>query len=412
MSSTCIRRDLSVRRRGVFGVAGLMLALVVPAVPGSLAQEPGTAGADLAARLPATIDGGPVTVAYSQDLEAWLDAVFPGQSHPEVEALATALAAQGLSFADVATVSADFGPDGFGVIQGFGIPGGDAAGLLDAFVDTYLIGMGEMERTEREIGDHPVTFLSEGPLEAADYPFAVLPDTDVLWILNAEMTQILDALEALLAVAAGTAPGNTTTAPPTPAEIGPAGWTGTMSGTLKWTKGAYVGEAKATFRGTLERLKAEDSGYCLREGPCLAYVPMGEVEWLWESKAPGPPSCDVRKTGVAPTGDVVTPRDQMLIMEPAGADHLVYWGSGTVFLPPQDCVGWESDRSPSSFFEIPEPNEDDTYADVSGEARPGCHPLDWRIEVDAEELKGTCWGYDERGYEERYDWDLTAVDPE
>ena len=96
---------------------------------------------------------------------------------------------QGRSLADVATVTAYFGPDQSGVIQGFGIPEGDAADVQDALVDVYLIGIGEMERTERDVGDHSVTFLSEGPLETAEHPFAVLPDAGVLWILNAEMTQ-------------------------------------------------------------------------------------------------------------------------------------------------------------------------------------------------------------------------------
>ena len=30
----------------------------------------------------------------------------------------------------------------------------------------------------------------------------------------------------------------------------------------------------------------------------------------------------------------------------------------------------------------------------------------------ATELKGSCWRYDESGYEERFDWDLAAVEPE
>src|SRR5690606_21256990 len=129
-------------------------------------------------------------------------------------------------------------------------PGGDAASLQDAFSAAYLIGMGDLERTERPVGDRSVTFLSEGPLDAASYSFAVLPDAGVLWIVTAETSRIIDALEALLAVAAGTAPGNTGTAPtPTP-RIGPATWFGTMRGTVTWDKGAYVGEATAEFRGT------------------------------------------------------------------------------------------------------------------------------------------------------------------
>ncbi len=123
--------------------------------------------------------------------------MYPGESHPEIEALEAALAAQGVTFADVATVTAYFGPDGQGGrSRDSASPVGMRPSLQDAIVAAYLIGLGELERTERDVGDHSVTFLSEGPLDAAAYPFAVLPDAGVLWILTAEMTQILDALEA------------------------------------------------------------------------------------------------------------------------------------------------------------------------------------------------------------------------
>ena len=58
------------------------------------------------------------------------------------------------------------------------------------------------------------------------------------------------------------------------------------------------------------------------------------------------------------------------------------------------------------------PSEDDPFADEVPTLRPRCSGLTWRIELDATELKGTCWRYNERGYEERFDWDLKAVDPQ
>ena len=347
--------------RNIDRVAWLTLALIMLAPVGALAQSPDTGGPPLEARLPATVGGAPVKVTYSQDLQAWLDEVYAGQSHPEIDALEAALAAQGLSFADVAIVSADFGPDGLGVIQGFGIPGGDPAGLQDAIVDAYFLGMGEMERTERDVGDHSVTFLSEGPLDAADYPFAVLPDTGVLWIVAAELSQILDALAAILAVAAGTATGNTTTAPTPEPAIGPAEWSGTMRGTTTWDKGKYQGTATATFTGSWILPELSTTHYC--DSDCVAYIPAGTVDWRWESAAPGPPSCSINVSGSVPAGDTIVPQDQMLYLARSEADHLSYWESGTVFLPPQDCVGWESSTSPDSFFEISMPSQGDPFAD-------------------------------------------------
>jgi hypothetical protein len=393
------------------GLAWSVIALVALGPVSALAQGTPPPDATLASRVPATIAGSPVELAFSEDLGAWLETLYPGGSHPEIEALAAVLAANGLSLADIPTVTASFGADQGGQIQGFGIPLVEDAGpVRDALLALYLTGFGEMERTERQVGDRAVTFLSEGPLEAEAYPFAVLPDTGVLWILNAEMAPIMEALEALVAVAAGTAPGHTGAPPPPPIEIGPATWVGTMRGTTTWTKGAYVGETTATFRGTWERLEQEGVSYCL-DGPCAAYLPMGEVEWTFESVAPGPPACRNRQTGSVSTGDVVIPQDQMLFLAPAGADHLGYRGTGAIQVPPQDCAGWENIRSPGLFFDIPEPEPDHDYADVSTVARPGCASVDWRIEADATRITGTCWRYDESGYEQRFEWDLRDADP-
>jgi hypothetical protein len=398
-------------RRSVIGLAWSVMALVSLVRAATVAQGTLASDATLATRLPATVAGDPVELAFSEDLGTWLDTLYPSESHPEIEALAAALAADGVPLADVPTVTAFFGPDQGGQIQGFGVPVVEDVGpLQDAMLAAYLIGFGEMQRTERQVGDRAVTFLSEGPLDAEAYPFAVLPDAGVLWILNAEMAQLIDALEALLAVAAGTAPGHTGEAPPAPARIGPATWFGTMRETLTWTKGAYVGATSATFRGTWERIEREDISYCL-EGPCSAYLAMGEIEWTFESAAPGPPACRNRQTGSVSTGDVVIPQDQMLFLEPAGADHVRYWGMGTIRVPPQDCAGWEGISAPGAFFDIPAPEPEDDFADVSNDARPGCAEYDWRIEADAPELTGTCWRYDEPGYEQRFEWSLEDADP-
>jgi hypothetical protein len=364
----------------------------------------------LTSRLPAAIGGSPVEIVAMEDLGSWIDAVFAGESHPEIEALQAALGSAGLSLTDLPVVSAYFG-DQAGLIQGFQIPGGDASSFEDALTAVYLIGLGDIERTDQEVAGHSVTFLSEGPLDSAEFSYAVLPDSDVLWILNAETARIIEAIEAVLAVAAGQAPGNTGAAPPSPAELGPATWFGTMRQSLTWDKGAYVGGTTAEFRGTWERVEDEGMSYC-PDGPCAAYLPMGEVAWTFESAAPGPPSCRVREEGSVFAGDVVIPQDQMLYLAPAGTEHLRYWGSGTLFLPQQDCPGWEGIRSPSAFFDIPMADEEDPFADVSDEARPLCGEFDWRIERDAAQLQGTCWRYDERGYEQRFDWDLRRVDPQ
>jgi hypothetical protein len=388
-------------------VLWLVASTAVTVAQGSPAPSPG-----LTARLPATIDGAPVEIVVSEDLQAFVDTVFAGESHPEIDALEAALAAQGLSLTDVDAVTAYFGADQGGQVQGFAIPGGDAASVGDELVATYLIGLGELEPTQREVGDRTVTFLSEGPLDTSEYPFAILPDAGVLWIVNAELGRVLDAVGALLAVSAGEAPGNTGTAPtPTPA-IGPATWFGTMTGTTTWNKGAYVGETSATFRGTLERIEEEGVSYCPFDD-CVAYRPMGEVEWTFDSVGvDGNGDCQNHQTGSVSTGEVVIPQDQMLFMQAIAPDHLGYWGSATLFPPTQECRGWEGAGAQGSFFVIPPPEEDHVYADVSGETRPGCAKVDWRIERDATQFTGSCWGYDEPGYEVRYDWDLRRVDPE
>jgi hypothetical protein len=135
----------------------LAAALVAVTVPVTLAQGASPAAdVSLAARLPATVGGAPVEIVAGEDLGAWISALFAGEPHPEIDALETALAGQGLSPADVDTVTAWFGPEQDGQIMGFGIPGGDATPLADAITATYLIGVGDLQRTEREVGDRAV----------------------------------------------------------------------------------------------------------------------------------------------------------------------------------------------------------------------------------------------------------------
>ena len=58
------------------------------------------------------------------------------------------------------------------------------------------------------------------------------------------------------------------------------------------------------------------------------------------------------------------------------------------------------------------PDEEISLRSVDRDDTTTVRRVDWRIEADATELKGTCWRYDESGYEERFDWDLKDVDPE
>ncbi len=64
----------------------------------------------------------------------------------------------------------------------------------------------------------------------------------------------------------------------------------------------------------------------------------------------------------------------------------------------------------SSFFWISEAEPDAPEADLSVDMRPICGAMTWRIERDATRIAGSCWIYDERGYEDRMEWDLQLVD--
>jgi hypothetical protein len=107
-------------RRSLTRIAVLVIGLAALAPAATVAQETAPPEMALSTRLPATVGGSPVEIAFSEDLQAQVDARYPGETHPEVEALTARLSEQGLSLADVATVTAYFGPDLGGVIEGSG----------------------------------------------------------------------------------------------------------------------------------------------------------------------------------------------------------------------------------------------------------------------------------------------------
>src|SRR6187551_1911850 len=141
-----------------------------------------------------------------------------------------------------------------------------------------------------------------------------------------------------------------------------------MRQTVTWHRGVYIGEATTAFRGTLERVEEGGSGWC--GSNCAAYLPHGEVTWTWTWESAGP-NCRNRQSGSVSTGDVVTPADQMLIMEADGPDHLRYWGRGQVMAGQQDCNNPEGGGDVGSFLEIP-PYEGNPYADEVPTLRPRC----------------------------------------
>ncbi|MCY7418549.1 MAG: hypothetical protein LH650_08655 [Chloroflexi bacterium] len=393
-------------RRSLSSIASLVLALTLAAPGGALGQAASPAPADLVARLPATIDGASVEVAFTEDLATWITEAFAGETHPEISALETALAARSLSTADMTTTNASFGADLTDTIQGFQLPGGDAVTLSDAILDVYFIGFGELQRTDQTIAGQPVLMISDGPIETDSYPFAILLDRDVIWIASASEPNLRLAIEALVAVAAGTAPGNTGAAPADPMDQAPEEWQGFTRETLTWNRESFVGEWTVTFRGPWVRPVLNDTGYC--DTPCTVYIPAGTIDWTWESSTPTKPRCEEKTSGSLATGKVVVLQDQMLYLAPAGPDHYRYWGSGTSFSPAQKCSGWDSGSAAGGFFNI-DPAEDAPNADESVGSRPNCGSVVWRIPRDAASMSGKCWTQDYPGYEGTVEWDLQRV---
>ena len=326
-------------RRSWVQVATLALTLTTVPTGGALGQASTPGTSDLVGRLPATIEGAPVQVAFTQDMATWIDEAFAGEVYPELTSLVTALGHRGLSTADLTTTIASFGAEQDGLIQGFQLPGGDASTLSEAILDVYFIGFGELHRTDQTIAGQPVIMVSDGPLETAAYPYAVLLDRDVIWIASASEPYLHSAMGALVAVSAGTAPGNTGQAQIDPGAQAPEEWRGIMRNTLTWDQGAYVGSTSATFTGTWVRPVLSTVGYC--ESGCTAYIPAGTIDWTFESTAPGPPAGHATTSGSLPTGGTVVAKDQMLFLTATDPDHFRYWGSGTFFPPPQACRGRE-----------------------------------------------------------------------
>ncbi len=307
------------------------------------------------------------------------------------------------------TVSATFGPDGDGLFQGFQLPAIDASPFQDALLAVYFLGVSDLQRTPQTIAGRPVLMLSDGPLDSASYPSAVLVDGDTLWVATADEPLLHDSIAALVGVANGTTPGHTGVLPADPMDQAPGEWQGRMRETLTWDREGYVGRWAVTFQGSWVRPELSDTDYCA-SGPCAAYIPAGTIDWTWESSTPTKPRCDEQTSGSLATGNVVTPQDQMLFLAPDGPDHYRYWGSGTTFGPAQKCFGWDMGTAPDGFFLLDPGDMDGPRADASPPARPGCSSLVWRIPRDAPSLSGTCWTQDYPGYEGTVEWDLQRVE--
>jgi hypothetical protein len=100
----------------------------------------------------------------------------------------------------------------------------------------------------------------------------------------------------------------------------------------------------------------------------------------------------------------------MLYLDPTGDGYVRFWGSGTFLLPAQPCVGWEADRGPGSFLEIPAPEDGQPFAEEMNDQFPSCNDRQWRIEESATRITGRCWQYHGSGYEDVVEWDLVATE--
>ncbi len=399
----------------------LTVALLVPAVaeaqspqttsasPGGSLASPGGITSGLVARLPATVADAPVVVAFTEDLRTWIDEASGSEVHPESLTLEAALADAGLSTSDVTTLVASVGADGDGQIQGFQLPDVDASVLRDPLMAVYFLGFGVLQRTQQTIAERPVLMVSEGPLETASYPSAILVDGDTLWIATAEEPLLHQSIEALVGVASGLATGNTGAAPADPMDQAPDAWQGRMRETLTWDREGYVGAWTVTFQGSWVRPVLNDIAHCA-PGACTVYIPAGTIDWTWVSSTPTTPRCEEQTSGSLPTGRVVTAQDQMLFLAPDGPDHYRYWGSGTTFGPAQKCFGWDMGTAPGGFFILGAADVDGPRADVAPPTRPDCSSLVWRIPRDAASMSGTCWTQDYPGYEGKVEWDLRRVE--
>ncbi|MET0771999.1 MAG: hypothetical protein ABWZ82_02860 [Candidatus Limnocylindrales bacterium] len=383
---------------------------VLPSAP-ARAQAPEspapTEAGSMESRLPATIGDHPTRVLPDGDLGAWIEAAFPGETHPEFDALDAALAAQGAARSDVRVAWAWAGEDTDLQIAGFQLPGGDAQAIRDAILGVYLVGLEPLIRTEQEVAGRPVMFVSQGPLESDSYPFGVVIDGDVVWIASGDATMLRQAVEALILAATGAVPRLDPSAVESPGYTAPWGWDGTVSQTITWDQGSYRGTSVGRHTGSWLQPPTL-TGYCERD--CQVYVPTGTIDWSWDVSAPTTPPCSASTRGSLAPGDVVTPTDQMLYLDPTDDGHVRFWGSGSFLVPDQPCVGWEADRGPGSFLEIPPPEDRPPSADELSDPFPSCNDRQWRITDSATRITGRCWQYHEPGYEDVVEWDLVAIE--
>lgn len=178
-------------------------------------------------------------------------------------------------------------------------------------------------------------------------------------------------------------------------------WDATMTETVTWNQFGYRGESRATFTG---RWQPMDDGIIRCDDGCTAYEPVGTIDWTWSSSVKAAP-CSASTSGSLATGDVVVKDDQMLFLQPDG-DRVLMWGSGTIFLPTQPCLGWEGDPGPDAFFDVSMPEE--SVPDGPPAARPPCSDPVW-FPAGSEVVEGACWRYDEGGYEDRVEWRMVKV---
>jgi hypothetical protein len=398
----------ALRRPGIrpFALAlGLVTLGMAPvlAQPATGGPTPGSSPAtgDLAMRLPANIGSDAVDVDFTQDLATYLAGAAAG---PEVDALDAALVAQGGSPASTQVVGASFGPEHEAFITGFRLPDADAATFRDAVIALWYVGAADVQRTEEAIAGVPALIVSQGPLAADDYPSGVLVDGDTVWIVSGAGAMVRSGLEALVLTSAGSVPRHAPVAAP---YAPPFSWDGTVRETVTWDLASFKGKAEAVLTGSWVA-ELSTGGHCERD--CTAYIPSGTIDWTFESSAPTKPRCENSTRGSIAPGDTVIPSDQMLFLEPADDDHVRYWGSGLIHVPPQECPGWNGIAAPDSFFSIGPPEDGMPNADESGDRYPSCDGLVWRIEQDATRLNGQCWRYHESGFEDVVAWELTATD--
>lgn len=408
------RMHLELRRGATPRIAFLVLAVLAAVAtglaPGAMrAQDPSPTASSpaltLAGRLPAQIDGSPVQLDETTDLAAYLEAAYAGETGPELDALDAALADQGVSPAEVELVWAS-AFDSEVLIGGFRLPGGDASAFREALLGVYFLGFDGLEQAEMDVQGRSVTTVSQGPVADDPYPFAVLTDGDTLWIASVSSQLLEPTVTALVGAAGGTVARYDTGAVVDAGYAAPWGWEGTVSLTTTWNKNSYRGTSSARMTGTwLQPLTT--IAYC--EDDCTTYIPTGTIEWTWDVSAPTTPRCSASTRGSLPSGGM-RPEQQGLFLDPTDDGHVRYWGSGVMLVPDQPCVGWESAHQPSSFFDIPMPEDADPAADELGDARPPCFGRQWRIPADETRISGRCWRYDEQGYEEVIEWDLVAVE--